>query len=38
MAENGPQTQPDEALLDLLVKQATEGLSPAEQRVLEALD
>jgi len=30
--------QPDEALLDLLVKQATEGLSPAEQRMLEALD
>ena len=38
MAENGPQNQPDEALLDLLVKQATEGLSPAEQRMLEALD
>jgi hypothetical protein len=38
MAENGPQNQPDEALLDLIVKQATEGLSPAEQRMLEALD
>ena len=38
MAENGPQNQPDEALLDLIIKQATEGLSPAEQRMLEALD
>jgi hypothetical protein len=38
MAENGPQNQPDEALLDLAVKQATEGLTPAEQRMLEALD
>ena len=38
MAENGPQNQPDEALLDLLIKQATEGLSPAEQRTLDALD
>lgn len=38
MAENGPQNQPDEALLDLLVKQVTEGLTPAEQRMLEALD
>jgi hypothetical protein len=38
MAENGPQNQPDEALLDLLIKQATEGLSPAEERMLEALD
>ena len=38
MAENGPQNQPDEALLDLIIKQATEGLSPAEQRMFEALD
>jgi Anti-sigma-K factor rskA len=38
MAENGPQNQPDEALVDLAIKQATEGLSPAEQRLLDALD
>jgi hypothetical protein len=34
----GPQNQPDEALVDLLVKQVTEGLSPAEQRELDVLD
>jgi Anti-sigma-K factor rskA len=33
-----PQNQPDEALVDLLIKQATEGLSAAEQRTLDALD
>jgi anti-sigma-K factor RskA len=33
-----PQNQPDEALVDLLVKQVTEGLSPAEQRELDVLD
>ncbi len=38
MSETGTQSQPDDALVDLLVKQATEGLSPAEQRVLDASD
>ena len=38
MAETGPQTQPDDALVDLLIKQVTEGLSPAEQRELDVLD
>src|ERR1700749_2040001 len=38
MAEIGPQKQPDEAMLDLLVKQVTEGLSPEEQRELDVLD
>lgn len=38
MSETGPQNQPDEALVDLLVKQVTEGLTPAEQRALEAMD
>jgi hypothetical protein len=38
MSETGPQDQPDDALVDLLIKQATEGLSPAEQRALDALD
>jgi hypothetical protein len=38
MSEPGPQGQPDEALVDLLIKQITEGLSPAEQRALDALD
>jgi anti-sigma-K factor RskA len=38
MSEPGPQGQPDEALVDLLIKQVTEGLSPAEQRELDALD
>jgi hypothetical protein len=38
MAESGPQRQPDEALLDLLIKQVTEGLSPEEQRELDVLD
>jgi Anti-sigma-K factor rskA len=38
MAEIGPQKEPDEAMLDLLIKQATEGLSPEEQRELDVLD
>lgn len=38
MAESGPQKQPDEAMLDLLIKQVTEGLSPEEQRELDVLD
>jgi hypothetical protein len=35
MSDTRPQGQPDEAMVDLLVKQVTEGLSPAEQRALE---
>jgi hypothetical protein len=38
MAGTGPQNQPDEALVDLLIKQVTEGLSAAEQRELDVLD
>lgn len=38
MVESGPQKQPDEAMLDLLIKQVTEGLSPEEQRELDVLD
>jgi len=38
MSETGPQNQPDEALVDLLIKQVTEGLTPAEQRALETMD
>lgn len=38
MSETGSQSQPDEALVDLLIKQVTEGLSPAEQRALDVLD
>ncbi len=38
MVELGPQGQLDEAMVDLLVKQVTEGLSPAEQRALDVLD
>ncbi|MEP6883633.1 MAG: anti-sigma factor [Gammaproteobacteria bacterium] len=38
MAEPGPQGQLDEAMMDLLVKQVAEGLSPAEQRALDVLD
>jgi hypothetical protein len=38
MAETGPHDQPDEALVDLLVKQVTEGLSQAEERALDVLD
>jgi len=38
MSETGPENQPDEAMIDLLVKQVTEGLSPEEQRALDILD
>jgi hypothetical protein len=38
MAESGPHNLPDDALVDLLVKQVTEGLSAAEQRELDVLD
>ena len=38
MSETGPQNQPDEAMVDLLIKQVTDGLSPAEQRALDVLD
>jgi Anti-sigma-K factor rskA len=38
MSETGPQDQPDEAMVDLLIKQVTDGLSPAEQRALDVLD
>ena len=35
---DAPQDQPDEAMVDLLIKQVTEGLSPAEQRALDVMD
>ena len=38
MSDQRPQGQPDEAMVDLLIKQVTEGLSPAEQRALDVLD
>lgn len=38
MSERGPVNQPDEAMIDLLIKQVTEGLSPEEQRALDVLD
>jgi hypothetical protein len=38
MSDPRPQGQPDEAMVDLLIKQVTEGLSPAEQRALDVLD
>jgi Anti-sigma-K factor rskA len=38
MSDIRPQGEPDEAMLDLLVKQVTEGLSPAEQRALDVMD
>jgi hypothetical protein len=38
MSDTPPQGQPDEAMVDLLIKQVTEGLSPAEQRALDVLD
>ncbi len=38
MSEPGSQNQPDEATVELLIKQVTEGLSPDEQRALDALD
>jgi hypothetical protein len=36
MSEPGSQDQPDDATVDLLVKRVVEGLSPAEQRALDA--
>lgn len=38
MSDQRPQGQPDEAMVDLLIKQVTEGLSPAEQRALDVMD
>jgi Anti-sigma-K factor rskA len=38
MSNTGPQDQPDEATVDLLVKQVAEGLPPSEKRALDALD
>jgi hypothetical protein len=38
MSESGSHNLPDDALVDLLIKQVTEGLSPAEQRELDVLD
>lgn len=38
MSEPGSQHQPDDATIDLLIKQVTEGLSPDEQRALDVLD
>lgn len=38
MSETGPENQPDEAMIDLLIKQVTEGLSPEEQRALDVFD
>jgi anti-sigma-K factor RskA len=38
MSDMRPQGEPDEAMVDLLIKQVTEGLSPAEQRALDVLD
>jgi hypothetical protein len=38
MSESGLRGHPDDALVDLLVKQVTEGLSAAEQRELDAMD
>jgi hypothetical protein len=38
MSDTRPQGQPDEAMVDLLIKQVTVGLSPAEQRELDVMD
>src|ERR1700722_17134232 len=38
MSDTRPQGQPDEAMVDLLIKQVTEGLSPADQRPLAEMD
>jgi hypothetical protein len=38
MSEPGPPSNLDEATVDLLIKQVTEGLSPEEQRALDVLD
>jgi len=37
-SDTRPRDQPDEAMVDLLIKQVTEGLSPAEQRSLDVMD
>jgi len=38
MSEPGSPTPPDAAMLDLLIKQLTEDLSPEEQRTLDGMD
>jgi len=38
MSESGSQTPPDDAMLDLLTKQVTEGLASEEQRALDGMD
>src|ERR1700734_290948 len=38
MSESGAPAPPEEAMLDLLIKQVTEGLSPQEQRTLDSMD
>ena len=38
MSDTRPPGQPDEAMVDLLIKQVTEGLSPDEQRALDVMD
>ena len=38
MSDMGSKGQIDEAMVDLLIKQVTEGLSPDEQRALDVLD
>jgi hypothetical protein len=38
MSGSDPHNQPDETMIDLLIKQVTEGLSPDEQRALDVLD
>jgi hypothetical protein len=38
MSDTRPQGQPDEAMVDLAIKQVTEGLSPVEQRALDVMD
>lgn len=38
MSETRPQGQPEEAMVDLLIKQVTDGLSPDEQRALDVMD
>jgi len=38
MSESGLRGPPDDAMVDLLVKQVTDGLSSAEQRELDAMD
>src|ERR1700727_3542747 len=38
MSDTRPQGQPDEAMVDLLIKQVTEGVAPAEQWGVDAVD